>query len=155
MARGAKRFGLILGTLGRQGNPDVYRRTKELLRKHGRMYVQFLMAEIAPQKLFMMKQIDVRYTLCGIWHMAYVVRTMVYDRLLSAGVCVSPLPPPPHLHTHTHTRLPAPLPLPLSQAWVQVACPRLSIDWGSDLPKVCVEHLYVCMCCSVLSCRVL
>ncbi|KAJ1437490.1 putative diphthamide synthesis protein-domain-containing protein [Ochromonadaceae sp. CCMP2298] len=76
-ARTAKRFGLILGTLGRQGNPDVYRRTKELLRKHGRQHVQFLMAEIVPQKLFMMKQID---------------------------------------------------------AWVQVACPRLSIDWGSDLP---------------------
>lgn len=26
--------------------------------------------------------------------------------------------------------------IPTVEAWVQVACPRLSIDWGDDYPQV-------------------
>ncbi len=58
-ARKAKRFGIILGTLGRQGSPAMYQHAKSLLDKHGKQSVQFLMAEIQPAKLQMLKQIDV------------------------------------------------------------------------------------------------
>ena len=63
---------MILGTLGRQGNPSIFRRLKTLLKSKGKVVVPFLMAEINPVKLAMITEID---------------------------------------------------------AWVQVACPRLSIDW--------------------------
>lgn len=75
----AVKFGLILGTLGRQGNTGTYDRIKKLLRSRGKIVIPFLMAEIQPQKLALLqKSIDV---------------------------------------------------------WVQVACPRLSIDWGLGFSK--------------------
>lgn len=72
-ARQAKKFGLILGTLGRQGNPNVLERLEEVLRARGKPYVVVLLSEIFPGKLALFEDVD---------------------------------------------------------AWVQVACPRLSIDWG-------------------------
>lgn len=61
-ARGAQRFGVILGTLGRQGSPAMFQHVKALLQKHSKQCVLFLMAEIQPLKLQMLKQIDVRET---------------------------------------------------------------------------------------------
>merc|ERR1712174_89009 len=74
----AKSFGLVLGTLGRQGNPKILDRLEALLASRGIPYFVCLMSELTPEKLRMM---DV-------------------------------------------------------DAWIQVACPRLSIDWGEgfDLP---------------------
>ena len=72
-AVGADTVGLILGTLGRQGNPAILRRLKTRLRAAGKRVVTVLMSEIFPQKLALFPQV---------------------------------------------------------QAWVQVACPRLSVDWG-------------------------
>ena len=74
----AKSVGLVMGTLGRQGNPKILDRLKNLLGSLGLPYVVCLMSEITPQKLAMVK-VD---------------------------------------------------------AWIQIACPRLSIDWGEgfDLP---------------------
>jgi 2-(3-amino-3-carboxypropyl)histidine synthase len=69
----AKRFGLILGTLGRQGNPDVLQRMEELLNSKNIPFVTVLLSEIFPSKLSQFADVE---------------------------------------------------------AWVQVACPRLSIDWG-------------------------
>lgn len=69
----AKKFGLILGTLGRQGNPHVLKRLESLLKERKIPFVVVLLSEIFPAKLAMFEDID---------------------------------------------------------AWVQVACPRLSIDWG-------------------------
>jgi 2-(3-amino-3-carboxypropyl)histidine synthase len=69
----AKRFGLILGTLGRQGNLSVLERLQKLLADAGREYVVVLLSEIFPDKLSLFGTVD---------------------------------------------------------AWIQVACPRLSIDWG-------------------------
>ena len=68
-ARKAKRFGIILGTLGRQGSPAMYQHAKSLLDKHGKQSVQFLMAEIQPAKLQMLKQIDVSvaHSSCSVW----------------------------------------------------------------------------------------
>jgi 2-(3-amino-3-carboxypropyl)histidine synthase len=92
-ARTARTFGIILGTLGRQGNPAVVQRIRQVLTSHGRRHFVVLLSEISPQKL----------------------------RLLgSAGV----------------------------EAWVQVACPRLSVDWGhflSERPVLTPYELFCCM----------
>lgn len=77
-ASSAKCFGLILGTLGRQGSPKVLNNLKDILAKHGKEYVVVLLSEIFPDKLSLFNKID---------------------------------------------------------AWVQVACPRLSIDWGTAFDK--------------------
>ncbi|KAJ2018364.1 Diphthamide biosynthesis protein 1 [Coemansia sp. RSA 922] len=77
-AKKAKKFGLILGTLGRQGNPKVLEELQERLVKRGIAYEVVLLSEIFPQKLAQFPDVD---------------------------------------------------------CWVQVACPRLSIDWGYAFPK--------------------
>ena len=75
----AEVFGVVLGTLGRQGSPIIFDRLRALLRRCGKRCVLFLMAELNPLKLAKMPHID---------------------------------------------------------AWVQVSCPRLSIDWGEAFIKV-------------------
>lgn len=77
-AKTAKRFGLILGTLGRQGSPKVMKYLEERLLAHGKQTSLILLSEIFPAKLALFKDID---------------------------------------------------------AFVQVACPRLSIDWGTAFEK--------------------
>lgn len=77
-ARGAQRWGVILGTLGRQGNPAIVGHLRRVLKRLGRKSVVVLLSEIFPAKLALFANID---------------------------------------------------------AWVQVACPRLSIDWGSAFAK--------------------
>lgn len=72
-------WGLILGTLGRQGNPKVLTHLQELLAQAGKTAVTLLLSEIFPQKL----------------------------ALMNGAV----------------------------DAWVQIACPRLSIDWGTAFKK--------------------
>ena len=72
----AKRVGLILGTLGRQGSVGVLESLKELLIERNIAWVVVLLSEISPNKLNQFeKSVD---------------------------------------------------------CWVQVACPRLSIDWGES-----------------------
>ncbi|KAL9115211.1 MAG: hypothetical protein Q9227_001005 [Pyrenula ochraceoflavens] len=72
-ARSARTWGIILGSLGRQGNPHTMALIEKILERRGVDCVKVLLSEIFPGKLAMM-----------------------------AGV----------------------------QCWVQIACPRLSIDWG-------------------------
>jgi 2-(3-amino-3-carboxypropyl)histidine synthase len=72
-ARGAKTWGIILGALGRQGNPHTLTLIENHLRQRGVKWVNLLLSEIFPGKLAMMGDVEV---------------------------------------------------------WVQIACPRLSIDWG-------------------------
>ena len=74
-AKSAKIYGLIMGTLGRQGSSAIFKRLRQLIRSHGKKVVPFLMAEINRAKLELITEVDV---------------------------------------------------------WVQVACPRLSIDWGAE-----------------------
>lgn len=70
-----KRFGLILGTLGRQGNPLILSRLEKKLIEQEKEYFVLLLSEISPQRLQKFQgQVD---------------------------------------------------------AWIQIACPRLSIDWGT------------------------
>ncbi|KAF2724139.1 Diphthamide synthesis [Polychaeton citri CBS 116435] len=77
-ARKAKKWGLILGSLGRQGNPHTLRMIEEHLESKGVPVVHLLLSEIFPGKLGMMHEVE---------------------------------------------------------CWVQVACPRLSIDWGYAFPR--------------------
>jgi 2-(3-amino-3-carboxypropyl)histidine synthase len=77
-AAGARHWGLVLGTLGRQGNPRTAEMLQQQLAEAGGSVVTVLLSELSPAKLAAM-----------------------------AGV----------------------------EAWVQVACPRLSIDWGEGFTK--------------------
>ncbi|KAI5799936.1 putative diphthamide synthesis protein-domain-containing protein [Geopyxis carbonaria] len=77
-AKKAKKFGLILGTLGRQGNPNTLENLEKRLKDLGIDYVILLLSEIFPGKLKMFENVE---------------------------------------------------------CWVQVACPRLSIDWGYAFPR--------------------
>ncbi len=77
-AKSAKMFGLIQGTLGRQGAPHVVQYLEQQLKERKIPFIKVLLSEIMPQKLALFRNVDV---------------------------------------------------------WVQVACPRLSIDWGYSYPK--------------------
>ena len=78
-ARNARTFGILLGTLGRQGNPAIVSKVQQVLKNHNKKYFILLVSEITPAKL-----------------------------ALFANVV---------------------------DAWIQVACPRLSVDWGHYLSK--------------------
>ncbi|XP_039224186.1 2-(3-amino-3-carboxypropyl)histidine synthase subunit 1 isoform X1 [Crotalus tigris] len=74
----AHKWGLILGTLGRQGSLAILQHLESSLQAAGRPYVRLLLSEIFPSKLQLFPDVE---------------------------------------------------------AWVQVACPRLSIDWGEAFEK--------------------
>ncbi|GBF93141.1 diphthamide biosynthesis [Raphidocelis subcapitata] len=76
----ARRWGLVMGTLGRQGNPRIVELLESKLAAKGLTYTLVLLSELSPQKLEALGRRDV-------------------------------------------------------DAWVQVACPRLSIDWGEGFVK--------------------
>ncbi|MCL4127494.1 UNVERIFIED_CONTAM: hypothetical protein GTU68_014860, partial [Idotea baltica] len=71
----AKSWGIILGTLGRQGNLKVLKNLEGQFESSGKNYTIFFMSEIFPSTLSKIPEIE---------------------------------------------------------AWVQIACPRLSIDWGTS-----------------------
>ncbi|KAK7192442.1 Diphthamide biosynthesis protein 1 [Paraphaeosphaeria sporulosa] len=77
-ARKATTWGIILGSLGRQGNPHTLTLIENELKRQGLKSINLLLSEIFPGKLAMMDDVD---------------------------------------------------------AWVQIACPRLSIDWGYAFPR--------------------
>jgi 2-(3-amino-3-carboxypropyl)histidine synthase len=93
-ASGANTFGLILGTLGRQGSHNVLRSVREMLSARNKRSVTVLMSEIFPDKLRLFPQID---------------------------------------------------------AWVQVACPRLSVDWGLAFDKPVLTPYEVSVCLEQIS----
>ena len=74
----AQVWGLIMGTLGRQGSPKVIKHLKDKMISAGKDVIVVLLSEIYPNKLSLFKEVE---------------------------------------------------------AWVQVACPRLSIDWGTAFDK--------------------
>ncbi|GMM48678.1 2-(3-amino-3-carboxypropyl)histidine synthase [Pichia kluyveri] len=78
ISKDSKKFGIILGALGRQGNPVTVANLEEKLKANGKSVVKIVLSEIFPQKMAMFDDID---------------------------------------------------------AFVQVACPRLSIDWGYAFNK--------------------
>lgn len=84
-------FGIVLGTLGRQGNPAILQQLQTLLRQHNKQYFILLLSEVSPAKL----------------------------HLMSLQV----------------------------QVWVQIACPRLSVDWGHyfETPVLSPYELHVAL----------
>jgi 2-(3-amino-3-carboxypropyl)histidine synthase len=54
----AKKFGLILGTLGRQGNPEILTRLEKMLEDRSILYVSVLLSEILPHKMNMFDDVD-------------------------------------------------------------------------------------------------
>ncbi len=83
-ARGARHWGVVLGTLGRQGNPALVRRLQQALADAGRTTTLFLVSELSPQRLAMVQGVD-----------AWV---QVRTRTLSAGAH----PQPPNVQRLTH-----------------------------------------------------
>ena len=78
-AKGVTRWGIVLGTLGRQGNPHILERIRKLITAKGHTSFLLLLSEIFPSKMSLFdKEVD---------------------------------------------------------AWVQIACPRLSVDWGDMFTK--------------------
>ncbi|KAG6588793.1 2-(3-amino-3-carboxypropyl)histidine synthase subunit 1, partial [Cucurbita argyrosperma subsp. argyrosperma] len=78
-AREARNWGIVLGTLGRQGNPKILERLEEKMKSKGFDYTVVLMSEISPYRVALFEDsVD---------------------------------------------------------AWIQIACPRLSIDWGDAFAK--------------------
>ncbi|MCJ1290916.1 Diphthamide biosynthesis protein 1 [Xylographa carneopallida] len=77
-AKTANKWGLILGSLGRQGNPHTMTMIENHLNQQGIPFINLLLSEIFPGKLAMMDDVE---------------------------------------------------------CWVQIACPRLSIDWGYAFPR--------------------
>jgi len=103
-ASSARTFGIILGTLGRQGNPAIVRRIRETLSRHNKRHFVMLLSEITPAKLELFDAIEDD------------------DDDDEDSVVVD--------------------------AWVQVACPRLSVDWGhylSKKPVLTPYELFVCL----------
>jgi 2-(3-amino-3-carboxypropyl)histidine synthase len=84
-------FGIVLGTLGRQGNPAILQQLQTLLRQHNKQYFILLLSEVSPAKL----------------------------HLMSIQV----------------------------QVWIQIACPRLSVDWGHyfETPVLSPYELHVAL----------
>ncbi|PON69434.1 Diphthamide synthesis DPH1/DPH [Parasponia andersonii] len=78
-AKAATNWGIILGTLGRQGNPRILDSLERKMRERGHSYTVVLMSEISPARI----------------------------GLFEDSV----------------------------EAWIQIACPRLSIDWGDAFGK--------------------
>lgn len=74
-----KNWGIVLGTLGRQGNPKILERLEKRMREKGLDYTVILMSEISP------------------------IRIALFEDSIDA--------------------------------WIQIACPRLSIDWGEAFKK--------------------
>ncbi|CAN6470578.1 unnamed protein product [Victoria cruziana] len=78
-ARGARVWGVVLGTLGHQGNPRTLEHIQRRLAEKGHMSMLVLLSEVTPSKIALFEDsVD---------------------------------------------------------AWIQIACPRLSIDWGESFAK--------------------
>ncbi|KAG1222971.1 hypothetical protein G6F68_020482 [Rhizopus microsporus] len=57
-SRAAKKYGLILGTLGRQGKPQILEYLEQLIKEQGKDSVSVLLSEISPGKLEQFEDVD-------------------------------------------------------------------------------------------------
>lgn len=57
-AKDSKTVGLVLGTLGRQGNPSVLRVLERRINSLGKRNVNILLSEIFPDKIAMFDHVD-------------------------------------------------------------------------------------------------
>jgi len=101
-------WGLVLGTLGRQGSKRVLDTLVEAAKSRGKRVSVVLISELSPAKL------------------AALTGGGGSERGGSSPTSPPPPPPPP-------------------RAWAQVACPRLSIDWGEGFGGMPVLTSYEAM----------
>lgn len=100
------KFGLILGTLGRQGNLNVLKNLETRINLLGKKNVIILLSEIFPDKIKLFKGVDAfiqvvyKYKICSLNYI-FIIMMNLY--------CMIPI--------------------------LQIACPRLSIDWGTAFEK--------------------
>ncbi|KAI4875446.1 hypothetical protein NFI96_026079, partial [Prochilodus magdalenae] len=137
-AQSAQRWGLILGTLGRQGNPKILEHLENKLEDLGRSFTRVLLSEIFPSKLALMADVD------ATTFSLFFNGLDPHSETLQQHCCVGST----HIST-THANTPAPrqgekrlikyaenyLYGSAPIWWVQIACPRLSIDWGTAFSK--------------------
>ena len=57
-AKSAKMFGIILGTLGRQGSTNILQELEGLMLKNNRDYIVLFLSEINPVKLLQFEEVD-------------------------------------------------------------------------------------------------
>ena len=57
-ARQAKMWGIVFGTLGRQGNQGLLKEIEGLLRQHGKPYFILFLSELSPSKLNRFTQVE-------------------------------------------------------------------------------------------------
>lgn len=111
------------GTLGRQGSPAVLTTLTEMVENAGKEYVVVLLSEIFPNKLEMFDDVDAwiqvreRFS----WMQLETCRHAIRGPSRKTGF------------TSTYTfNVPSLRPL---HRPTQIACPRLSIDWGTAFKR--------------------
>ncbi len=57
-ATNAKNYGLILGSLGRQGSPNILQAVEDKLKALNKNYITILLSEIFPDKLKLIPDVD-------------------------------------------------------------------------------------------------
>lgn len=57
-AKEAKKYGLILGTLGRQGKPQILKYLETSIKEQGKESINVLLSEIFPGKLDQFEDVD-------------------------------------------------------------------------------------------------
>jgi 2-(3-amino-3-carboxypropyl)histidine synthase len=123
----AKTFGLILGTLGRQGSPKIMEYLQESITKAGKSYVTILLSEIFPGKLAQFEDVDA-YVLKHLSLVGVGLKCSGAKRWARFGLVWRWI-------GHVHECFKLTLSTSSHYSWIQIACPRLSIDWGYAFPK--------------------
>lgn len=128
-ARLARRFGIILGTLGRQGNPAILAHLEALFTGRGMRYSVVLLSEVRVVGRIDESPVPVSDPLC-------ILSALLVALLVDFPACflLVSCAQPPYVSPSFLSR-PQISPAKLNamsdvEAWVQIACPRLSIDWG-------------------------
>ena len=124
-ARGAKRWGLVLGTLGRQGNPEVLRHLQRMLELRGCSHFTVLLSEVFPAKLAALGQ----STVCSAGTDGADGSGRGSGDDGSSGRGEAPRVEGGPAGGSSASEASRPITHKVD-AWVQVYCPRLSIDWG-------------------------
>lgn len=105
-AQKCKRWGLILGTLGRQGNPRILESLQNLLNRAG-------CTSIVVRLHFPFAKHADKLPIAHFIHLQEHVLQVLLSEVLPGKLQL----------------------MPQIEAWVQIACPRLSIDWGEAFEK--------------------
>lgn len=131
-ATGARSWGLVLGTLGRQGNPRILHRLQQLLERQGRRHVTVLLSGerclglgargVVPGRRCLRRQCA---QICPVCRCPPLLLKPGCPRPLCRAALTLAEVSPPKLAALAHG----------IDAWVQVACPRLSIDWGEGFSQ--------------------